>query len=523
MLRRVMRKYFLMGVVPAIKAVCVLALLNSVHLGYLFGQVQSDSPVPKLIQFSGILKDGLGRPLTGVQGITFALYQEQNGGEALWLETQNVTADDQGRYTALLGITQPGGLPIELFSSGRARWLGVRINQPDQLEQPRIQLLSVPYVLKAADSETLGGKPVSAFVSPNPVNTQTITAPNIPGAIPLRIMGSPLASASLLEVYDSQSRPQLQSFFDKNGSLWTKRPSAFGSEATIDDRTILNSVHRFSSNSSTIYSAVRGSAIADATAPEPNITYAGVFGIARVPNNNRTFFGNTAVVLGVASEATYEGSGDFGQVVGADVSAYHAGSGSVDVVSGVDSVYGLFGSGNVNNMYGVRTYAGLLSTGDVGNHYSFYAYNPRKRGDNTIGSNYGLFIESQTAGTNNWAIWTGAGKVHFGDTVQAEKSFSAGIVTVPFSTNPNFDATLGNSFRMTLTGDVTVATLSNAQAGQQINFLICQDGTGRRTFAWPSSVRGGGRISGTPNTCSAQTFLYDGSNAYALGELKGGM
>src|SRR3990170_1578308 len=31
-------------------------------------------------------------------------------------------------------------------------------------EQPRILLVSVPYALKAADAETLGGKPASAFV-----------------------------------------------------------------------------------------------------------------------------------------------------------------------------------------------------------------------------------------------------------------------------------------------------------------------------------------------------------------------
>lgn len=80
----------------------------------------------------------------------------------MWLETQNVALDENGRYTVLLGATKRDGLPTELFTSGEARWLGV---QPEgQPEQPRVLLLSVPYALKAADSETIGGFPPSAFL-----------------------------------------------------------------------------------------------------------------------------------------------------------------------------------------------------------------------------------------------------------------------------------------------------------------------------------------------------------------------
>ena len=48
------------------------------------------------------------------------------------------------------------------FSTGEARWLGVTLQGEE--EQPRILLVSVPYALKAADADTLGGKPASAFV-----------------------------------------------------------------------------------------------------------------------------------------------------------------------------------------------------------------------------------------------------------------------------------------------------------------------------------------------------------------------
>ncbi len=121
-------------------------------------------PVPRLVKFAGTFKDEQGRPRTGVVGVTFALYKEQEGGAALWLETQNVELDEQGHYTALLGATRNEGLPLELFSSGEPRWLGVQVNLPKELEQQRVLLVSVPYALKAADAETLGGKPLSSFV-----------------------------------------------------------------------------------------------------------------------------------------------------------------------------------------------------------------------------------------------------------------------------------------------------------------------------------------------------------------------
>jgi len=118
--------------------------------------------VPRLVRFAGSIKDAGGKPQTGVAGITFSFYAEEQGGTALWMETQNVQLDASGHYRVLLGATQPDGLPTQLFSSGEARWLGVQAGS--EPEQSRVLLVAVPYALKAADAETLGGKPVSAFV-----------------------------------------------------------------------------------------------------------------------------------------------------------------------------------------------------------------------------------------------------------------------------------------------------------------------------------------------------------------------
>jgi len=118
------------------------------------------------VKFSGTVKDADGKPRTGVTGITFALYKEQEGGAALWLETQNVATDAQGNYVVLLGSTAAAGIPIDAFSANEARWLGV---QPEGQAEQRVLLVSVPYALKAADAETLGGRPASSFVLAAPV------------------------------------------------------------------------------------------------------------------------------------------------------------------------------------------------------------------------------------------------------------------------------------------------------------------------------------------------------------------
>jgi hypothetical protein len=123
----------------------------------------AQSSVPRLIQFNGILKDAAARPVGGGASVTFAIYTEQEGGAALWIETQNVLADASGHYSVVLGAATVGGFPADVFGTGQTRWLGVAVAR--QVEMPRVLLASVPYALKAGDAETLGGLPASAYVT----------------------------------------------------------------------------------------------------------------------------------------------------------------------------------------------------------------------------------------------------------------------------------------------------------------------------------------------------------------------
>ena len=101
--------------------------------------------VPRLIKFSGAMKDFTGKPLRGPVDINFAIYKQQTDAEPVWQEMQTLQLDEQGRYTVLLGAMQPEGLPMELFSSGEARWL--EVNAAGTEMQPRTLLVSVPYAL----------------------------------------------------------------------------------------------------------------------------------------------------------------------------------------------------------------------------------------------------------------------------------------------------------------------------------------------------------------------------------------
>jgi hypothetical protein len=161
---------------------CVIVALLSLVLpmaAQSAGGSAAAAQVPQLVNFSGVLTDVNGKPLSGMVGVTFSLYQEQQGGSPLWLETQNVQAGKNGSYTAALGAASSQGLPANLFARGEARWLGVQVQ--GQAEQPRVLLMSVPYALKALDAETLGGRPASAFLAATGASGPTAAA-NVTGS-----------------------------------------------------------------------------------------------------------------------------------------------------------------------------------------------------------------------------------------------------------------------------------------------------------------------------------------------------
>jgi hypothetical protein len=143
----------------------------------------SPSAVQNLVRINGVLPGVLPEASPRSVAIRFALYQDQAGGLALWSETQTVRVAADGRYTVLLGITTPDGLPQSLFDGGAARWIEARPVKPgtdssaaEDTPAPRSLLAAVPYAFKSVDAETLAGRAAADYVTREDLQSAVTTS-----------------------------------------------------------------------------------------------------------------------------------------------------------------------------------------------------------------------------------------------------------------------------------------------------------------------------------------------------------
>jgi hypothetical protein len=157
--------------------------------------------IPHFVKFGGMIRsqDSSSRP--GIVTVKFVIYDDYKAGNALWQEIQNVQLDSDGRYDVMLGSTAPDGMPTDIFTSGDPRWLGAQVVRPGSEELPRVLMVSVPYAMEAADAQTLGGLPASAFARVGSVSSATTSGapavfanPGIPGATATPAEGAIFAS-----------------------------------------------------------------------------------------------------------------------------------------------------------------------------------------------------------------------------------------------------------------------------------------------------------------------------------------
>ena len=129
--------------------------------------------VPRVVAFSGTA-DG-NSPQAKPIAITIAIYDDAASNSPLFLETHTVQLGQNRRFDVLLGSATGGGLPEALFANNAARWIGVTVaNLAEQT--PRIMMVSVPYALKSADADKLGGLPASEYLTefdPSEANAYT--------------------------------------------------------------------------------------------------------------------------------------------------------------------------------------------------------------------------------------------------------------------------------------------------------------------------------------------------------------
>lgn len=130
-------------------------------------------------------------------------------------------------------------------------------------------------------------------------------------------------------------------------------------------------------------------------------------------------------------------------------------------------------------------------------------------------------------GPEKWLLING-GTLDVGSLVP---SFSGGVVvfmpasfayvTVAYSATPTFPGATATdmTFEITLTGAVSSSTLSGITKGAHVIFVIIQDSSGGRTFAWPTNVKNAQSVDPTINARCIQEFIYDGTNCYPIGPM----
>ncbi|ABF40356.1 hypothetical protein Acid345_1354 [Candidatus Koribacter versatilis Ellin345] len=346
------------------KFVCAVVVLLAITLvGFSQTQPATEVVVPHLIRFAGTVKGATGRV-----AITFSLHKSDRDDAALWTETQNVQLED-GKYTILLGATKAEGLPFDLFTSGEAQWLSIRVEgRPEQ----RVLLVSVPYALKAAEAETLAGHSASEFVTTEKVTnlvqqqlqqqqtapTKSATTKKDAGA-----KGNVLTSTATNFTDNTANQVVLVTQKGAGNGLVSNSISANGVSGTTASSAGVG-VSGANTAATGLAIGVRGSTVADSgisvygTAGGTSGTATGVKGISAAPNGYGVFGQNTATT-GLAigfrgTTASTSGIGIYG------TSTATTGS-TVGVRASVASVSGT--SAILQNTAGGKLLSGLSGSG----------------------------------------------------------------------------------------------------------------------------------------------------------------
>ena len=405
----------------------------------------------RLVKFGGVLTDSMGRPLSGEVEVTFALYKQETDEEPLWKETQKLEVDKQGGYTALIGATQPGGVPVELFRSDEARWLGVQIQGEPQ--GPRILLVSVPYALKAVEAEKLGGKSASDFVLSESLGDQVRRV--IEGQT---IVAGQATSAGTLQPGQTKSNSALTPQMTPAGPMFP--PSTFS--GTNSAQIVLVQQNGSGNGvvgqtaSSTGASGVVGIATSTSTSNNQNGVYgqnagagAGVAGIATNPSVGvgvygqaanfagvfgQTFNPNTNGVAGIANATTGFSNGVFGQSASPNGNGVF---GNNTAPSGGVGVFGQTPSPDGIGVVGINTASSGFARGISGGSNSTNGVGVFGSNNATSGNAHGVFGLSNSpagdgvVGASN-AITGGTGV--FGS-ASATSGFANGVFGQSFSTS----------------------------------------------------------------------------------------
>ena len=288
-----------------------VALFTLLFVAICTAQQASTMAVPNLIRYSGTLKDAQGAASapSSTVGVTFAIYKQQDGGAAVWQETQNVALAAGGQYSVILGSTTARGLPDDLFSQQEERWLGVQVQ--GQAEEARVLLVSVPYAFKAHEAETLGGLPASAFVKAPSSDANNGTSVNALATNGITATGAASAgtASQQLSTCTGCAAGNIPVFTDSTGDLASSLMSqAVSGASAVNDSGSFNL-----SNSATGFYQIAGVNVLG-TGNSPLTTsnifvgpFAGYYNYVYSTGANNTYVGNATGLNAEGSNNTYMG------------------------------------------------------------------------------------------------------------------------------------------------------------------------------------------------------------------------
>jgi hypothetical protein len=449
--------------------------------------------VPRLIMFTGTVMDLTGKPLTGPVELNFAIYKEQTDAAPLWQESQTLNLDEQGHYTALLGAMQPDGLPVELFTTGEARWLGVAAGKMP--EQARVLLVSVPYALKANDAELLGGKPASAYALAQPAGTSTsagtatagTTVPGGAATSELAAPGKP-KSGPKPNVAGTGTQNYIPVWTNNTGTLANSVIYQSGSNVGIGTTTpgyrldVVGGSARVTNPSGTTQVQVSGSATSGRLGQDANGFFfsSDTSGAAlRFATNNGTLNEWMRITsAGLVGIGTTKPASALHVVGTTGLTWTNGGTGNLGLVT--LGTPGTGGSLYVNTPSATSTYpSGLGIDGTYGTPSLQSVINIRALGVHSGGA-YGsqlAFWTTSGAALNQQMTITSAGKVGIGTTTPA--------ATLEVNGTAKFDGAVTFASADTFSGNLKITGAGNA--------IIFPDGTVQSTAGTGS---GGGTITG---------------------------
>jgi hypothetical protein len=409
--------------------------------------------VPPFVRFSGVLKDVNGNPLTGVVGVTFSLYKDSQSEVPVWSEVQNVYPDDAGRYSVMLGAEKSTGLPTDIFISGEGRWLSVQAE--GQPEQARVLLLSVPYALKAADAETIGGLPASAFV----LNRRASSGGRMNNVAPSSSSSSPVVPASSSDVTTTggtvNTIPLFTTATNIQNSILTQNGSAAvnvagklivegnlgvvaGSSFQIGSKPFAfgsfvnrNAFLGFAGNSTMVGTAN--------TASGYQALHSNTTGVDNTASGYEALYSNVTGELNTATgyEAMYSNTTGFNNTADGFDALYANTTGAANTASGESALYfNTTGEGNTANGF-VALFYNTTGATNTASGASALFHNTTGSNNTAVGNGAGFNV---TTGSNNIDIGNQGtssdnGAIRIGTAGTQTSAFIAGIYGVKTSAN----------------------------------------------------------------------------------------